>query len=941
MNRTRSRSLAGLVLASGLLLVPGGRPVHIAAAEQAPGQSAEPAPTPAQPGGNADAGGNKADDVATGHEMDAFFTGLLDAIHEKDSPAVSARIDTDQLCAEIQRQQIASIPTPVERTALRVALKMVVGDGLLEQAAAEGWRKFRVHRLAIHAEEPSVANVHMLNQEGRTVAFVRFWLNRDNQGAWKIDDWQEASSIFRTSSLVAMTLSAFREEPGAARNQRLLAAADAASRSDMAASERIVLELVNEKLSPALEGARWLLYAQIKFSQGEHDKALECLDQVLRYEPDLIALPKIKALIHAQLRNPARSLEYANLARDELGDDAELDSLIGNALAQLGRPEEASEAYRRGLKADPDFVENLVGLASVLPAGKKGEITDYLNKCSDVAQELPRIAEGLASAGDSEALEAVTAGAARLGADAALIDDCRARAAWLKGQPAEAAKLTESAINHAHSDEARRFYADRLLDIRVAAGQALEAYRASGEPEHAFTHMAARLTEVQQADTLLALANAHVDRLPTSPDGYFYVGRAQLLKQRYDDAAKALARGLSLAKPGPQHESLRTNLVYALYKSGRGRDAYREIAPRRATMGQLASLYLNDRQPQPLLDLLADHHKNDPADARTSAWEAQARTLLKDHAGAAKVLRTAIATTNRPERSRTLTTKLLGAHLAAKTPAEGYADAPDPEFAFRYLCERLVQERDVAGLNTVIKAHQARAPGDVLLHAYAGQADLLAGEYKAAEQEFSQGFEQAVSPETKARFLSDRLRARCHLGEALKTYNQSGDKAIAYRLLVPLLVELGRGDDLTAVVKAYRAVAPTEPSLGLWEAEARWMAGDYQGTVDVLRRDRYAILADSDDVSRYDDRLVRSLIRLKKFHEAGQSAKESTDRDGDPWFEAVVAFCSGEVDRSRTLLGQCAERGYTLADFDGDPDLGPVFKTPKFRSVRDTLTTSR
>ena len=358
-------------------------------------------------------------------------------------------------------------------------------------------------------------------------------------------------------------------------------------------------------------------------------------------------------------------------------------------------------------------------------------------------------------------------------------------------------------------------------------------------------------------------------------------------------------------------------------------------------MGQLASLYLSDRQPQLLLDLLADHRKDDPADARTSAWEAQARTLLQDHAGAAKVLMTAIATTNRPERSRTLASKLLDAHLAAKTPAKGYAEAPDPEFAFRYLCERLVQERDVAGLRSVLKAHQAKSPGDVLLHAYAGQADLLTGEFRAAEREFAQGFEQAVNPEAKSRFLSDRLRARCHLGEAVKTFNESGDKAVTYRLLVPLLVELGRGEDLMALVKAYRAVAPTEPSLGLWEAEARWLAGDYQGTVDVLHRDLDATLADSDDVARYDDRLVRSLIRLKRFREAALAAKESTDRDGDPWFEAVVAVCSGDVDRSVSLLRRCAERGYTVADFDGDPDLAPVFKTPKFRSLRDTLTTPR
>jgi tetratricopeptide (TPR) repeat protein len=933
MIHSNFRAISVLGLATGLCLGVVGSPGGIALAQPAPEQAAQPRVQDPQ-AGNTSA-------PATSRGLKEFLSGLLDAIRENDSARVSAAIDTDRMFAEIERQQIASTPTPGEKTAFRIALKMTVPGGLLEEGTASGWRDFRVHRPGKLDEAGTTVLVHMLNKDGRPAGLVQFWLACDAPGAWKIYDWQEASSIFKTSSLAGMTVAAFREEPSATKAQKLFAAAKEASQGDMAAAERTVLELVNEPLPPALDGPRWLLYAQIKFSQKEPGKALECLDQAVKYDPDMIALPKIKALIYADLRNPARSLACANEAREALGEDPEVDALLGNALAQLNRQEEAKAAFRRGLDADPDVVANLIGLASVLPAGQKGEIATRFGKCSDPAATLPAVAEALANAGDHEALETVTAGAARLGVEAALLDDCRARAAWLKGQTDEAVKLTEAAINHAGTDEARRFYADRLLDIRLAAGHSVEAYLESGEPEHAFTHMARRLSEAEQADALLALAQAHVKRLSMNADGYFYEGRALLLKQRYEEAAKVLAKGMSLTKPGTQHESFRTNLVLALYKSGRGQEAYRDVAPQRATLAELAGLYLSDRQPQQLLELLAAHRKNDPGDARVNAWEAQARMLLADHAGAARVLKTAIAGTSAPARTRTLVTKLLDAHLAAKTPAAGYVEAPDPAFAFRYLCERLVAERDVAGLNAVIKAHRAKSPGDVLLHVYAGQAYMLAGDYRAAEQEFIRGQEQATSPTMAAGLINDRLRARCHMGEALKTYNGASDKAIAYRLLVPLLVEMGRGDDLAAIVKTHRGVAPAEPSLGLWEAESRWMAHDYQGTVDVLLRDRDAILADSDLVSRYDDRLVRSLVRLKKFPAAAEAAKASTERDGDPWFEAVVAVCSGSVDRSRPLVERCVERGYTLADFDGDADLAAVFKSGEFHSLRDTLPASR
>ena len=248
---------------------------------------------------------------------------------------------------------------------------MVVGDGLLKEGADGGWKDFRVHRVGTGDASAASILVHVVSKEGRVVGQVQFWLGRDPKGGWKIFDWQEASSVFKTSTMVAVTVSAFREDPGSASLQRLVAAARAASRGGHGGVGADVLELANERLPDALEAARWLLYAQIKFSQGQPDKSLECLEQAAMYDPDMIALPKIKAMIYGALKNPARSLEFANQAVKALGADAEVDSLIGNALAQLGRTDEAAAAYRKGLDADPDYVADLAGLARSCPPGKR------------------------------------------------------------------------------------------------------------------------------------------------------------------------------------------------------------------------------------------------------------------------------------------------------------------------------------------------------------------------------------------------------------------------------------------------------------------------------------------------------------------------------------------------------------------------------------------
>ncbi|HKM54094.1 MAG TPA: tetratricopeptide repeat protein, partial [Isosphaeraceae bacterium] len=613
MDSASLRTIAVFGLASGLCLALSGLPGGATRGEQAPDQVAKNAtrPVQGQPAGRQPPSDGRVK-PPTGQELKALLSRLLDGIRENDSEAVSACLDTDRMLVEMEGQRVASVPTPGDKTALRVALKMVVGDGLLKEGAAGGWKDFRVHRVGADAVGATSIFIHVVSKEGRIVGLVQFWLTRDAKGDWKIFDWQEASSVFKTSTMVAVTVSAFREDPGSASLQRLAAAAKAAAEGDMEASERIVLELANDRLPDALEAPRWLLYAQIKYSQGQPEKSLECLEQAAKYDPDMVALPKIKALIYGELKNSARSLEFANQALKALGDDAEAYSLIGNALAQLGRAGEAAAAYRKGLDADPNLVANLVGLAGVLPGGKKEEVAARLSRCADPADTFLALAEALVASGDKETLARITDGTMKLAVDDSVIDYYRARSASLGGQMATAVKLLKSAITRANSDDAKRYYGDQLLDLQLEAGHSLDAYQDSVEPEYAFTYLAQKLSEAESADQLLTLATSHVNRVPTSPEGFFYRGRALLLKKQYEEAGKAFAEGIVITKSPPQRESFRSNLVLALYKAEKGLAAYQEVGPHRATLEQLAGLYLGEQQADPLLKLVAAARKDDP-----------------------------------------------------------------------------------------------------------------------------------------------------------------------------------------------------------------------------------------------------------------------------------------------------------------------------------------
>ena len=494
----------------------------------------------------------------------------------------------------------------------------------------------------------------------------------------------------------------------------------------------------------------------------------------------------------------------------------------------------------------------------------------------------------------------------KLAVDDSVLDYYRARVAVLDDQPEAAARLIKSAIARARSDEAKRYYGDQLLDLSIAYGDPLKAYQDSAEPEYAFGYLAQRLSEFEIPDTLLALASAHVSRVPTSPEGYFYSGRALLLKERYEEAATALAKGLALTTSDPQREAFRSNLVAALYKAGKGLEAYQEVLPHRDTLEQLAGLYLGDQQAEPLLKLVAAARKDDPENGSLDSWEAEGKMLLKDYAGAAERLKTAMAKADGVARKRVLAAKLLDARLAGKVPAQGYAEVPDKDYAFSYLGEALVKDGDLSGLTAVIEAHRAKTPRDPRLLYYSGQAHMLAKDYSGRGERLC-GRPRTVHRPCLGRPVPQQPSpARCQLGEALKAYQESDDKPLTYRLLGPLLIELNRADDLAALVKRIGAWPPrSRPSASGRRNRTGWPTTTRESsTCSAASATRSWPTATTRP--RYEDRLVRSLLRLKKFDAAARAAKESTDRDGDPLFEAVVAIAAGDVDRAGPLVEQRA-----------------------------------
>lgn len=674
-------------------------------------------------------------------EIPDVLEALVGAIEADDASRVSALLSSERTVRESEklpnlRKLSASERATLSGVLATSALRMLKADG------GNTWTRLTLDKTdVVEDEDQAVAFTQIELEDGGSLR-MQFWLSKEKLG-WRIYDWKKVGEGMRVSTRIGTMVASLSGDSNSLYVHLLAAAARLANEGKLGEADRFLQRIADIELPEELESQRWTLYARIKSSQGLAEEALRCLEFADAFQPDQPTVLALQSAMHCTLGNYETALEAARQAADRLEDKARGFALIGNALRGLKRDEEAANAYRQGLAADPNSLENLGGLGSVLS-------TD----------EMPELAQRLGNVTDSRDL---------------------------------------------FEKLASEFLASNRLDALNTV-----------------------VVAIRQIDA-------------NSPLADYYDAEARLLIAEFDDAATLF-------------ESAHSKFTDARFK-------------------QLCAR------------------------------------------------------------------KLLDAFLAAGQPLEAYKRASDPSYAFGYLAGELLASKYGAQLSELVAAHRARLANDVRLHYYSGHANALAGRLADAEKDFAAGMAGTEDEDERERFRSERVLTLFRLGKSLEAYQQVAPRQLTYEQLTRLLADAEQADMLEALIKSHRENSPDDPTLGLWEGEVRWIRGDYQGVIAVFSQKRDAILADDLNRDRYEDRLIRSLVRLGRFYEALNIAKTSSFRDGDPWFETVVHAAAGNISETTHLLDYCARMGYTTKDFHNDPDLGPALRTDEFTSLRNKYPT--
>lgn len=871
----------------------------------------------------------------------AVIDQIIDAARKNDSATVSTFVDANRLFREIERQQLLVALQPAEKLAMRMTLASTIGTTLLEELNTFDTRVARVHliRFAENGGDDIVAIVRLLDKRDRQGPLIRFWLTREGN-QWKVFDWEESESLFRSSSRIGAWTAIFCGQPGSDELQRLLLAARDAASGDMTRAEQILGDSSETPLVDRFESSRMALYSQIKFAQGDYLMAQRCFDAAVAGDPEILLAPKILSALYAAKGDHAQSLEQARRGVKELGPDPQFYVRIGDALAHLNNPNEAAIAYRTGLDIDPNSVVNFLGLAAVLTGDQKRELAARFSSFDDPATRADEIASGLRQASDGVALAILTDEFSKQGVDKGLVAFYQAVANGLNKRFDVAAKQFQELRDKSNNPSKKAFFQAHAIEALMSAGKPLEAYRGAIDKRVAFQMVADRLLSEEKAQDLLAIAAEYEKEQPGDIRTYLYKGGAYYSKKEYVKADQELAKGMALAETEQVRERFRQFRVMAMYQAGEWASAYKSIPSSVVTFRQLASLLLQDGKGEDLQRLVSMHRVNVPGDHSLDQWEAEAAVLQKDYDTASKLLLTSIDMASENDQKSRLIDRFLDIQIRAGKPLDGYLKSPQPGYSFAFLADRLLAAEDPDGLLKVLQEHRRRsekagAATDAMarIDYYEGRAFSLKKDYQSAEASFARGMSSAGGTDVANQCRQGRIIALAQLGQAKLAYEQIEPKVQTFDELARFLAREKKAADLKAIVDAHAKEYPQDPTLGLWTAEVHWINLDYLKVVQVLLERRPSILSDEANRPRFEDRIIRSLVRLSRIEEAQREARISTSRDEDPWFEAVVAVTSGNVDDARNLLKRCIQRGYSNKDFYADEDMGAQLKSKRMSQL--------
>jgi hypothetical protein len=482
------------------------------------------------------------------------------------------------------------------------------------------------------------------------------------------------------------------------------------------------------------------------------------------------------------------------------------------------------------------------------------------------------------------------------------------------------------------------------------AGKALEAYDKLTPRRDVFRELVRLFTQMKEPTNLKELLARH--RMQEPLDALLIYQQAELHWQdkQYEAAAAILRQHKDLLDSDPNvRYQAKTRLLLCLLLANRKEELRQEIA-RLATnlkenKPELQAVVRTlgiEKRPAEALVYTALLCELVPEEPEFLLEQARANIAAEQYALATAFFQQALRQPQLQDWQPASFQRIFLSEL--KDPdhvLEGYHVAADKKAAFRQLAGEWVLKQRELDMPKLLQRHRDFEPGDIWLRFYEAELMLRKGKAAAAEQLWAE-----LLPEMTSKIDRDTVQRRwivasIEQNKIASAYEKLGPGRSSFQQIASYCIKPEQHKQLTELLRIHRQHCPQDHKLLLWDVEARWLAQDYEGAVQLLEKQKDTVVLDRINGWKYRDRWVRSLLQLKKLDLARQVLQWWEQRRGmDRLLTALVQAHAGNVQAVADTMAD-SQRGYaSTLQFYSDPDLGPLLRSEPFAPLRERFPES-
>lgn len=517
-------------------------------------------------------------------DLTRLFDDVIAAMADRNGFALAPHCDAARLVEAIQSHGDFKRLSLLER-------RQLTKDLTAKVAAPPTFVRYHIVRAdALSARNEAVVYTLCDDEDGNEWK-IRWWLVRSGAG-WRFYDWlvfDDGLSVSRLYSLII----ASANDP---RLQKHVECFNAIEQSDQLLAQGLP-EAAHEQLwrasslpLPPLLSGRALLYTGYAWNRaGRYGEALQCYQRIGNAESvpgSLIG----KAAAFQELGALRSALEHAEHYERVLGRDAFASRLRAEALMQLGRGEQALPSLRAALEFNPNQLDLLQSLISLVPDGAEQELVAHLKRAGDPVSAARQFAQTSAYQGHDASLAVVSRFLNEIAPSPATRSWLLALQCQAQGQLADAAGHYSLAAAAETDDDRRQEYLDGFFEAALAVGDPLAAYRAASDPRHAFRRLADAYESGENdfsSHTYAQLIEEHQQRDPNDPWPHYYRGLQQRQRDASEEALLAFSAGLALAEDEDTRSEFQQEIGRSLWLLGRVDEAYAALRDDEAGIGLL------------------------------------------------------------------------------------------------------------------------------------------------------------------------------------------------------------------------------------------------------------------------------------------------------------------------------------------------------------------